>query len=83
MTIPSITREPHVFARRWYKPEEIHAALQWTCPAFGRRMGNTIPEDVRSREFAVWLAEQMSLAMAKGAELAIREMKAAAKPQGE
>jgi hypothetical protein len=38
-----------------------------------------IPSDVRSREFAEWLAGQYRLAMAKGAELAVAEMREAAK----
>jgi hypothetical protein len=70
---PSIVENSWEFARQWYGVDEIHTAINRE-----RRDVGSIPEvpaDVKSRAFAEWLAEQYRLAMRKGAELAIAEMR--------
>lgn len=75
----SIVQNPFEFARRWYDVGSIHRSL--TRPESRRETGNVpaIPNDVYSLEFAEWLAGQYRLAMAKGAEIAVAEMREAAK----
>lgn len=76
----SIVQNPFEFARRWYDVDSIYRGLVRLEPTFqiGKKTP-AIPSDVRSREFAEWLAGQYRLAMAKGAELAVAEMREAAK----
>ncbi len=62
-----ITKNPWLFACQWYSVDEIHNGITTAKDL-------VIPTDVKSREFAEFLAEQYRLAMRKGAELAISEM---------
>ena len=72
---PSITENTWRFACQWYGENEIFEAIN-RAPTL-KQVGclPKIPTDVTSREFAAWLTEQYRLAMTKGAELAIAEMK--------
>jgi len=60
------------FACDWYKPNEIESSIAYSFkqvavdPVFG---GSCPPENVRSREFAVWLCDQYRLAMNKGMQV--------------
>lgn len=70
----SIIHSPYRFACDWYDVESIHRSIN----ARHSQAGNDhekIPIDVCSLEFAEWLAEQYRLAMAKGAQLAIEELR--------
>jgi len=73
-SVQSIVRRPWEFVCQWYGVDEIHASI--TRDRTLRQVGSLppIPEDVYSREFAEWLAEQYRLAMRKGAELAASEL---------
>jgi hypothetical protein len=73
-SVQSIVRRPWELACQWYDVDDIHRCItQKLTPAFGGEID--IPNDVASREFAEWLADQYRLAMRKGAELAVQEMK--------
>lgn len=73
-SVQSIVRRPWEFACQWYDVDDIHRCItQKLTPAFGGEID--IPNNVASREFAEWLADQYRLAMRKGAELAVQEMK--------
>jgi len=69
-----ITENRWAFVCSWYGVDEIHRQLTRTRdPLTNERSG--IPRDTTSLDFAEWLAEQYRLAMAKGADIAIAEMK--------
>jgi len=74
MSEQSIVRRPWEFACQWYGVDEIHQTINREENL--KQIGSVpaIPEDVTSREFAEWLADQYRLAMRKGAELATQEM---------
>jgi hypothetical protein len=76
VSVDSIVSNPWQFACQWYDIDGIHRSI--TRSQLLRSLGDLppVPEDVYSREFAEWLAEQYRLAMRKGAELAIAEMRA-------
>lgn len=65
--VQSIVRRPWEFACQWYDVESIHHGINHDK--------SIVPADVYSREFAEFLAEQYRLAMRKGAELAVAEMR--------
>lgn len=71
----SIVKHPWQFACQWYDVDGIHRSI--TRSRLLRSIGDVppVPEDVYSIEFAEWLAEQYRLAMRKGAELAVLEMR--------
>jgi hypothetical protein len=71
--VQSITQHPYQFACQWYKAEEIHRSILSTQNSLGLK--RSPPGDVFSQEFAEFLAEEYRLAMTKGAELAIAEMR--------
>lgn len=72
--VHSIVRRPWEFACQWYDVDDIHLCITSKLnPAFGGTVD--IPKDTTSREFAEWLAGEYRLAMRKGAELAVSEMK--------
>ena len=66
-SVHSIVRRPWDFACQWYDVESIHHGINHDK--------SIVPADVYSREFAEFLAEQYRLAMRKGAELAVAEMR--------
>lgn len=66
-SVQSIVRRPWEFACQWYDVESIHHAISHDK--------SIVPADVYSREFAEFLTEQYRLAMRKGAELAVAEMR--------
>lgn len=72
----SIVENSWQFACDWYRVDEIHSAINRERKVSEVNPGSLppVPEDVYSREFAEWMAEQYRLAMRKGAELAIREV---------
>ena len=65
--VQSVVRRPWEFACAWYDVESIHHGINHDK--------SIVPADVYSREFAEFLAEQYRLAMVKGAELAVAEMR--------
>lgn len=67
----TIVNHPLEFAKRWYKVDEIYYGISelFECNS------KLVPLDVRSVEFAVWLTRQYQLAMVRGAQLAIEEMR--------
>lgn len=67
----SIVDNPAEFARRWYKVDEIYYGL-----LTGGELVAPVPDDTRSIEFARWLAGEYQLAMVKGAQLAVDEVRA-------
>lgn len=71
----SIVRRPWEFVCQWYGVDEIHHAINREQRL--KQIGDApvVPSDVTSREFAEWLADQYRLAMRKGAELAVAEMR--------
>jgi hypothetical protein len=71
----SIVRRPWAFACKWYSVDEVFNAINRENRF--RQVGDVpkVPADVTSREFAEWLTGQYRLAMRKGAELAVSEMK--------
>ncbi len=71
--VQSIVQHPYQFACEWNKPEDIHRSILSTQNSLGLKQSP--PSDVFSREFAEFLADQYRLAMTKGAELAIAEMR--------
>jgi len=73
--VESIVRRPWDFVCKWYGVDEIHNSI--TRSRLLRSVGDLpqVPEDVYSREFAEFLTEQYRLAMRKGAELAVAEMR--------
>jgi hypothetical protein len=76
MKEPSIVDSPYRFACKWYTPEQFHHSI---CNAVRNNRTDILPPmpvDVTSVGFALWLTEQCQLAMTKGAELAIAEMRA-------
>lgn len=60
-------RTPWEIAVEWYKEEEITRTLL-SIGADSLLLGS-IPETVRSEEFAKWITHQYRLAMAKGIQL--------------
>lgn len=74
-SVDSIVRRPWEFACQWYDVDGIHRSI--TRSRLLRSIGDlpAVPEDVYSRDFAEWLADQYRLAMRKGAELAVAEMR--------
>lgn len=62
-----ITENSYQFAKKWYDPNEIHRSI------LSRQ--KEVPTNVTSREFAEFLSEISQLAMMKGAQLAIEEIK--------
>lgn len=71
MFMLKITDNIWTFVCDWYKVEEIHRCINRKIET-----GEAdIPKDPTSIEFAEWLTEQYRLAMARGATLAIEEMK--------
>lgn len=66
-SVQSIVRRPWEFACQWYDVESIHHGINHDK--------SIVPADVYSREFAEFLAEQYRLAMRKGVELAVAEMR--------
>lgn len=75
MSALKITKNPYAFACQWYQPAEIHRCINRSPTLQQLGYLEPIPEDTKSMEFAEWLAGQYRLAMAKGAELAIEELK--------
>ena len=70
----SIVDKPYEFACQWYDVDDIHRCITSKLnPVFGGTVD--IPKDTTSREFAEWLAGEYRLAMRKGAELAIAELR--------
>ena len=69
----SIVRRPWDFACQWYGVDEIYQAINREERLKHPGDVPRVPTDVKSREFAEWLAEQYRLAMRKGAELATSE----------
>lgn len=58
------------FACDWYKVDEIeHHIARVNSPSLMEAADKAIPTDVRSREFAEWLAHQYRLAMCKGIQI--------------
>lgn len=70
----SIVDNPWDFSSKWYTVDEIHNSITRDKALLQVGSLPPVPEDVYSREFAEWLADQYRLAMRKGAELATREM---------
>ncbi len=68
-----ITEHCWPFVCQWYNPEQIHRSINKKASWLDG--GVTVPEDVYSMEFAEWLADQYRLAMAKGASLAMEEIR--------
>ena len=66
----SIVRKPWEWACNWYDVDIIHQRIR--APLTGEKVD--VPKDIESLEFASWLANQLRLAMCKGAELATQEM---------
>jgi len=62
-------KTPWEFACDWYQPEEIHRTLNRRRDPLTGDIGEQIPEDVTSREFADWLTNQYRLAMNKGIQI--------------
>lgn len=71
----SIIESPWNFACAWYQVEAIRHGIQHYREKSKLGEPLLVPEDIYSPEFAEWLTEQYRLAMRKGAELAIAEMK--------
>jgi hypothetical protein len=66
----SLAFDPWEFACNWYKVDEIeHHIARITSPRLMEAADRAIPTDVRSREFAEWLAHQYRLAMQKGIQI--------------
>ncbi len=64
------------FCCAWYGVNEIEDCIKRdTAVRLEQRSVSAIPTDVRSHEFAEWLAHQYRLAMNKGIELAEQEMR--------
>jgi hypothetical protein len=70
----SIVENPFAFSCKWYGVDEIYNAINREARFTDIGSLQPVPENVHSREFSEWMAGQYRLAMAKGAELAIREM---------
>lgn len=62
-----ITENAYQFAKQWYDYDEIHRCI------LSKQV--EIPKDISSREFAEYITDISRLAMMKGAQLAIDEMK--------
>lgn len=72
----SIVENPMEFARQWYDVDDIHRCITDKLnPAFGTAVG--IPKLTLSREFAEWLAGEYRLAMCKGVQLSVGELRQA------
>lgn len=65
-----ITDNTWTFVCDWYKVEEIRRCINRKIES-----GEAVVPDPKSIEFAEWLTEQYRLAMARGATLAIEEMR--------
>lgn len=65
-----ITDNTWTFVCDWYKVEEIRRCINRKIES-----GEAVVPDPTSIEFAEWLTEQYRLAMARGATLAIEEMR--------
>lgn len=78
-SVDSIVHRPWEFACKWYSVDEIHYAIKRENRL--KQVGDLppVPKDVESREFAEWLAGQYRLAMVKGADLAVAELRNAPK----
>ena len=75
MTNLSIVDDPVQYTTRWFSPQVVHQAI--LDPRHAIMIGDltNVPEDTRSREFAEWLTLQYRMAMAAGAQMAVKEMK--------
>lgn len=62
------------FCCEWYSVNEISDFISRETSQHIERRATPIPEDIRSREFAEWLAHQYRLAMNKGMEIAERTL---------
>ena len=69
----SIINHTWEFVCKWYDVDGIHRSIIQKEKQLGCL--EPIPKDVQSREFAEWLANQYRLAMAKGVQLAVAEMR--------
>ena len=62
-------------ASRWYNADSVYAYIQRQnskLPYTREQHIETMPRDVRTREFSNWLTNQYRLAMAKGIEIGRR-----------
>jgi hypothetical protein len=71
----SIVESPWNFACQWYRVTDVLTQIRLPRDENNISDFSRMPEDVYSDEFAEWLTEQYRLAMCKGAELAIAEMR--------
>lgn len=72
----SIVNNPWDFACYWYREEAIRQGIQAARDITSRYHNpELIPQNIDSPEFVSWLTEQYRLAMTKGAQLAISEMR--------